>query len=224
MISIGTSNWWYAWCQKQVGEIQRIKWHRRSDDEVMEFLFVKKHSLQGSSLLKQWYRTSFNETVSNGSQFLTETFMNLSLNIRQWILADMHYLLFFQFLSVVILGNIKLLKDFCVKYFDVTYDVLKRFLTISNNVEFLKSLCQRILSMCQRILSNNLATPVCMLSSQLSQIFSYLRLGQRYLEEARCIFYIPARNSLQKVHNRNFTRNLLNLGLMLRRSQCFSLD
>lgn len=136
----------------------------------------------------------------------------------------MHYLLFFQFLSVVILGNIKLLKDFCVKYFDVTYDVLKRFLTISNNVEFLKSLCQRILSMCQRILSNNLATPVCMLSSQLSQIFSYLRLGQRHLEEARCIFYIPARNSLQKVHNRNFTRNLLNLGLMLRRSQCFSLD
>ena len=136
----------------------------------------------------------------------------------------MHYLLFFQFLRVVILGNIKLLKDFCVKYFDVTYDVLKRFLTISNNVEFLKSLCQRILSMCQRILSNNLATPVCMLSSQLSQIFSYLRLGQRHLEEARCIFYIPARNSLQKVHNRNFTRNLLNLGLMLRRSQCFSLD
>ena len=184
----------------------------------------KKHSLQGSSLLKQWYRTSFNETVSNGSQFLTEPFMNLSLNIRQWILADMHYLLFFQFLSVAILGNIKLLKDFCVKYFDVTYDVLKRFLTISNNVEFLKSLCQRILSMCQRILSKNLATPVCMLSSQLSQIFSYLRLGRRHLEKARCIFCIPARNSLQKVHNRNFTRNLLNLGLMLRRSQCFSLD
>ena len=96
----------------------------------------------------------------------------------------MHYLLFFQFLRVVILGNIKLLKDFCVKYFDVTYDVLKRFLTISNNVEFLKSLCQRILSMCQRILSKNLATPVCMLSSQLSQIFSYLRLGQRHLEKA----------------------------------------
>ena len=136
----------------------------------------------------------------------------------------MHYLLFFQFLRVVILGNIKLLKDFCVKYFDVTYDVLKRFLTISNNVEFLKSLCQRILSMCQRILSENLATPVYMLSSKLSQIFSYLRLGQRHLEEARCIFYIPARNSLQKVHNRNFTRNLLNLGLMFRRSQCFSLD
>ena len=61
------------------------------------------------------------------------------------------------------------------------------------------------------ILSKNLATPVCILI-QRSQTFISLGLGHRRLEEARCVFCIPALGSL---HHWDFTRNLLNLGLIV---------